>query len=67
MFEKSVMQICIRNAIHLLEFKDQKLEMAKDIEFMRNYPDDAMTATFEVIKLQRDYLYNTFHDIPKRQ
>lgn len=68
MFEKSIMHLCIRNAISLLEFNDpRQAVMPQDIEFMRNYPDDAMTATFEVLKLQRDYLYSTFHDIPKRQ
>lgn len=67
MFEKSIMHLCIRNAISLLEYNDlRQAVMPQDIEFMRNYPDDAMTATFEVLKLQRDYLYSTFHDVPKR-
>ena len=33
---------------------------------MRNYPKDEMTANFEVLKLQREYLYQTFNDFSKR-
>ena len=34
-------------------------------EFLRDYADDEMAATFQVMKLQREYLYQTFHDISK--
>ena len=51
MFEKSLMHIGIRNAISLIEFQGALSETPPDSEFMRHYPDDAMTATFEVLKL----------------
>ena len=42
-------------------------QMEKDSEFMRNYPKDEITANFEVLKLQREYLYQTFSDMPVKE
>lgn len=51
MFEKSIMHLGIRNAISLIEYEGAYAETPPESEFMRIYPDDAMSATFEVLKL----------------
>ena len=54
-----------------LVFDPESLEGMEDArgalteEFLRDYADDEMAATFQVLKLQREYLYQTFHDISK--
>ena len=55
MFQKSILHLGIRNAISLMDTTVEQME--KDSEFMRNYPKDEITANFEVLKLQREYLY----------
>ena len=53
-YEKTILHSSIRNAITLVEVSSQ------DNEFLKYYSDDAMAATFEVLKFQREYLYKTF-------
>jgi len=60
----------VQNAIKLLntsevEHPDHKREPDAAADFMENYTDDKMAATFQVLKLQRDFLYQTFHDTRK--
>ena len=64
MYQKPILHLGIRNAISLMDTTLEDLE--KDVEFMRNYPKDEITANFEVLKLQREYLYQTFSDMPIR-
>ena len=64
MFQKPLLHLGIRNAITLLDISHEQME--KDTEFMKNYPKDEVTANFEVLKLQREYLYQTFSNIPKK-
>ena len=65
MFCKPILHRAIRNQLELLEmsFKDEN----PDTEFMLNYPTDQLSDNFEVLKLQREYLYQTFHDVPLRE
>jgi hypothetical protein len=35
-------------------------DFSKDIEFVEHYANDEMTATFQVIQFQREFLYQTF-------
>ena len=62
MSQKPILQLGIRNAISLLDMTTEQME--KDSEFMKNYPNDPITANFEILKLQREYLYQTFSDMP---
>jgi Fe-S cluster assembly ATPase SufC len=64
MFQKPLLHLGIRNAISLLDMAKGQLE--KDIEFIKNYPKDEISQHFEVLKLQREYLYQAFNEVPKR-
>ena len=53
-FEKTIFYASIRNAISLVEIS------SANNEFLKYYSNDQMAATFEVMKFQREYLYQTF-------
>jgi hypothetical protein len=61
MFEKVVMHSGIRNAIMLLG------QYSKRSDFSKHYNNDPMTATFEVLQYQREFLYQTFNNIPGKE
>ena len=55
-FERPILFTAIKNAIKLLEIS------MKGDDFLTNYKSDKMAPTFEVLKLQQEYLYQTFNN-----
>lgn len=64
-FQKALIHRCVMNCLKLVEpqINNNANESDKTGLFMQNYSDDQLSNTFQVLKLQREYLYQTFHDL----
>jgi len=64
LFEKTILISAAKNAIKLLDMSISTKR--KENQFLQNYASDKMAPTFEVLRYQREYLYQTFHELGSR-
>jgi hypothetical protein len=59
MFYRVTLHFCLKNSLKLLAISIG--EKAPNNEFLQNYSQDKMAATFEVLRFKHEFLYQTFH------
>jgi len=58
-FYRVTLHFCLKNLLKLLAISIG--EKAPNNEFLQNYSQDKMAATFEVLRFKHEFLYQTFH------
>jgi hypothetical protein len=58
-FYRVTVHFCLMNLLKLLAISIG--EKTPNNEFLQNYSQDKMAATFEVLRFQHEFLYQTFH------
>ena len=58
-FYRATLLFCLKNSLKLLAISIG--EKGANNEFLRNYSQDKMAATFEVLRFKHEFLYRTFH------
>ena len=61
-FFRVTLHFCLKNLLKLLAISIG--EKAPNNEFLQNYSQDKMAATFEVLRFKHEFLYQTFHQAP---
>lgn len=62
MFYRVTLHFSLKNLLKLLAISIS--ETAPNNEFLQNYSQDKMAATFEVLRFKHEFLYQTFHKAP---
>ena len=61
-FNWVTLHFCLKNLLKLLAISIG--EKTPNNEFLQNYSQDKMAATFEVLRFKHEFLYQTFHQAP---